>query len=215
MTNRKIVLFIVLLLTLTVTAYILLVVIPERVAENAYDGARKIGEDLRRAFQFTPSITVNNTVVIEQQASVLELATTSQYFRHRYEWVNSWMKSTKKIQIEGSFQAKAGFDLNERFTINITNGTAIVTVPAAKLLSLSPGNDIVARDENGIWNWVNEDDRNTALNAFITDAQKYAQRSPILKQAQRNLEEQLKTILKTHGKEAIIRYEQDETITPR
>ena len=60
--SRKIILYVVLLIAICVSAYVLLVVIPSRMAEQTYNGARKIGQDIREAFQFTPEVKVNNTV---------------------------------------------------------------------------------------------------------------------------------------------------------
>src|SRR5687768_12790010 len=110
--NRKIILIILLLITISVTSYFLFVVIPARAVRQSYEGAKEIGRDIKELFQFTPEVSVNNTVVLEQQTPILELATLSQTFRHEYEWTNTWLNSTKKIKITGTMEAKAGFDLN-------------------------------------------------------------------------------------------------------
>src|SRR6187431_2788363 len=109
--SRKLILWIVLLITLCVAAYVLLVYLPRRMAEQAYEGARQIGHDISEVFKFTPEVRVNNTVVLQQQTPILELATLSQKFKHEYAWTNTWLNSTKKIKITGTFEAKAGFDL--------------------------------------------------------------------------------------------------------
>jgi hypothetical protein len=206
--NRKLVLVIVLLLTLSVTAYILIVVIPARLARQSYDGAKEIGRDIRELFHFTPEITVDNTVVLEQQTPILELATLSQTFRHEYVWTNTWMNSTKKINIRGTMEAKAGFDLNRKFIIRLTENKAYVTVPRAKLLSLEPKGDMAFSDENGIWNWVRPEDRSMAINAFTQNARTYAAKADFVQSAQKQLEEKLIAILKLHGKEVEIVYDE-------
>ena len=96
-TNRKLVLLIVLLVTLSIAAYTLLVFIPSRLAQQSYEGAKQIGRDIAKAFNVTPEITVNNTVVLQQQTPILELATLSQKFQHHYDWTNTWLGSTKKL----------------------------------------------------------------------------------------------------------------------
>ena len=73
--NRKIFLITVLILTFTIAAYWIVVVIPARLAEKTYEGAKQIGRDFAKVFSFTPEVTVNNTVVLLQQSPVLELAT--------------------------------------------------------------------------------------------------------------------------------------------
>jgi hypothetical protein len=206
--NRKLVIIIVLLLTVSLTGYILIVVIPARLARQSYEGAKEIGRDIKDLFQFTPEVTVNNVVVLEQQTPVLELATLSQTFRHEYVWSNTWLSSTKKIKITGTMEAKAGFDLNRKFIINITEDKARVTIPQAKLLSLEPKGDIAFSDENGIWNWVKPEDRSKAINAFTLNAKAYAAKADFVQAAQKHLEAKLTEILKLHGKEVEIVYDE-------
>jgi hypothetical protein len=143
---------------------------------------------------------------------ILELATLSQNFQHEYEWTNTRFGSTKKINIKGSFEAKAGFDLNKRFVLEITDDKARVFLPKPKLLSIESLNDIKFEDEDGYWNWVNMDDRSKAINAFSTDARKYAQQAEFVMKAQQAMEEKLREILKLHGKEMEIHYSESERI---
>lgn len=210
--NRKLILIIILLITICVTAYVIVVVIPSRLAERSYEGAKQIGRDISEAFQFTPEITVNNTVVLQQQTPILELATLSQKFQHQYEWTNTWLGSTKKINIRGSFEAKAGFNLNKKFSIEIHDEKAVVLLPKPELLSVESLSDVKFADENGAWNWVNMEDRAKAINAFTADARKYAAQAEFVTQAQESMEKKLTEILKLHGKEAEIRYSDIERI---
>lgn len=210
--RAKLILIIILLITVCVTAYVILVVIPTRLAERSYEGAKQIGRDISEAFQFTPEITVNNTVVLQQQTPILELATLSQNFRHEYEWTNTRFGSTKKINIKGSFEAKAGFDLNKRFALEISEDKALVFLPKSQLLSIEPLNDVKFEDENGYWNWVDMEDRSKAINAFTSDAKKYAQKAEFVNKAQQSMEDKLREILKLHGKEMEIHYSESPRI---
>jgi len=210
--RAKIILIIILLITVCVTAYVIVIVIPTQLAQKSYDGAKQIGQDISEAFQFTPEITVNNTVVLQQQTPILELATLSQNFQHEYDWTNTRFGSTKKINIKGSFKAKAGFDLNKRFALEITDNKATVFLPKPQLLSIESLNDIKFTDEDGYWNWVNMEDRTKAINAFTTDAKKYAQQAEFVMKAQQAMEDKLREILKLHGKEMEIYYSEGERI---
>jgi hypothetical protein len=212
--TRRIILSIILLIAISFTAYFVVVVIPSRLAEKTYDGARKIGRDISKIFSITPKITVNNTVVLEQQTPILELATLSQQFQHKYEWTNRWMGSTKRITINGGFIAKAGYDLKERFSIDIDDKKAIVTLPAPQLLSIQPMDNMTFRDEHGVWNWVNMEDREKAINAFNTDARRFAQQGKYIEQAKESMEKQLREILKSHGMEMEIRYVNRQRLGP-
>lgn len=210
--TRKLILIIILLITISITAYVIVVVIPSRLAERSYEGAKQIGRDISEAFQFTPEITVNNIVVLQQQTPILELATISQKFQHQYEWTNTWLGSTKKINIRGSFEAKAGFDLNQKFSIQINDDKAIVMLPRPKLLSVESLPDVKFADENGVWNWVNMEDRSKAINTFASDARRYAVQAAFVGDAQQSMEKKLTEILKLHGKEVEIRYSEVERI---
>jgi hypothetical protein len=203
MLNRRIILFIVFLITLTLAAYVLIVVIPARFAEQTYSGARRIAGDIRDTFRFTPEVRVNNTVIVEQEKKIAELALVSQRFRHEYTWTNTWMGSTKKILITGSFEAKAGFDLNKSFVVDVLDDKIIITFPPAQLLSLTPQHDLVFRDENGIWNWVNNEDRTNAVNAFTRNARQVADTDRYSRAAEEELKARLSDILRPHGKEVV------------
>lgn len=205
-TNRKLTLLIVFLVVVSITAYLLLVFIPTQMAERSYEGAKQIGRDIAGIFNVTPEITVNNTVVLQQQTPILELATVSQKFQHQYDWTNTWLGSTKKIHITGTFEAKAGFDLHQKFSIEIDNNKAVVTLPRPKLLSLESQGDVSFTDENGVWNWVHAEDRAKAMNAFVTDARAYSRQAQFVAQAQREMETKLREILLLHEKHVEIRY---------
>lgn len=206
--HARIILYIVLVAVITVSAYILFVVIPSRLAENTYSGARRIADDIRKAFQLTPEVTVNNSVIIEQETEILELALVAQKYRHNYNWTNQWMGSKKTITVSGSFEAKAGFDLQKRFVLEINDNIATVKLPRASLLSVEVLNDIQYRDEGGVWNWVNDEERSKALNAFTQNARQFADRPDFKQKAEKELERRLTEIMKGHGKQVVFQYEE-------
>ena len=213
MASRKIVLYILFIIVLTSAAYVALVVIPSRILHRSYDAARRLGHDIQHAFSFTPEISVSNTVVLQQQAPTLELATLIQRFQHKYQWTNTWVGSTKEISIVGSMEAKIGFDLNKRFAIEIDKKKAVVTLPEPQLLSVEPLGDLKFEDENGVWNWVNDTDRSNAINAFQADARAYATRANFAAQTKGVVEHKLTTILKNYVAEVEFRYD-DTAATP-
>lgn len=206
MISRNLKLLIILVIVGVIAAYIVLVTIPTQLAQRSYEAAKTLGKDFREAFHFTPEITVNNTIVLNQQTPVLELAVLSQNFEHRYTWENTWLGSTKQIAISGTFEAKAGFDLHQKFSITLKDDKAFILLPEPKVLSVESKGDISYRDENGIWNWVDPDDRTAATNAFITDARKYAEHAAFVQDAKSKMEERLKALLQPHAKEVVIQY---------
>jgi len=209
--NKKIVLVILLLIVLSASAYFMLVVIPAKVAQQTYDGARQIGKDIAGAFQLTPEVTVNNTIVLQQKTPVLELATIKQQFQHEYAWKNTWAGSTKKITIKGVFESKAGFDLQKRFSVALQEDRAIIVLPSPQVLSVELIGDVTFSDEHGIWNWVNQQDRANAIEAFQRDARTYARQADFIQLAKKKAEEKLSAIFKAHGKTAEIVFVEDSS----
>ena len=211
--SRNLKLLIALIIVGTIAGYVTLVTIPSELAKRSYEGAKTLGEDIRKAFNVTPEVKVNNTIVLNQQTPLLELSVLSQNFEHRYVWENSWLGSTKKIFITGTFNAKVGFDLRQKFSITLRDDKAYVTLPPPQTLSVESMGDIEYRDENGIWNWVRIEDRTRATNAFITDARRYAGKATFVPQAKADMEKELKVLLKPYAKEVVIDYQ--TTIQPR
>lgn len=205
--SRNLKLLIALIVVGTVAGYVIFVTIPTEVARRSYDGAKTLGQDIREAFQVTPEIKVENTIVLNQQASAFELAVLQQDFEHRYTWINSWLGSTKKIYISGTFKAKVGFDLHKKFSITLRDDNAYVTLPQPVTLSVESLGDITYRDEHGIWNWVDMDDRTRATNAFIRDARRFAAQADFVGDAKPEMESRLHDLLDPYADEIIINYE--------
>lgn len=205
--SRNLKLLIALIVIATSAAYVLLVTIPTQLAERSYRGAKALGEDLRKAFRFTPEVRVNNTIVLNQETAVFELAVLQQNFEHRYVWENSWLGSTKKIFITGTFKAKVGFDLHKKFSVNLRDDKAYVTLAAPRTLSVESTGDISYRDEQGIWNWVKIDDRTRATNAFIRDARRFADKATFNEKAKSEMEKRLKVLLKPYAEEVIVTFD--------
>jgi hypothetical protein len=210
MISRYLKLGILLIVVGALAAYVLLVVIPKQ----SYETARSIGKDFSEAFQFTPEVKVRNTVVLQQQTPILELATLKQQFQHRYNWSNTWMNSTKEIQVDGTFEAKCGFELNEKFSIEIDNKKATVYLPEPKVLSVESFGDMTFRDENGYWNWVNEQDRSNAVNAFIIDARTYANQSSFVQETKKVTEEKIRDLLSVYVDEVEFVYSEKIPLAP-
>lgn len=204
--SRNLKLLIALLVVGTIASYVLLVVIPTEMAERSYQAARTLGEDFKKAFQFTPEVTVNNTVVLNQQTPILEMAVLAQNFEHRYSWTNTWLNSTKQIFISGTFEAKVGFDLHRKFSIILKDDKAIVKIPEPQILSVESQGDITYRDESGVWNWINTDDRTKATNAFIKDARTYAAHAAFVHDAKEQIEKRLRLLLQPYAKDVAIEY---------
>ena len=186
--------FALVLVAAAISYYVLFVKAPTDLARNLATGVRE-------AFQITPRVTVNQTIVVAENMPIAELATTARDVYVDHTWSHTWMGSTKTIQLQAAFTAKAGFDLTSPFAIAITNRPLSVTatLPPAKLLSLEMKSYRVIRDEDGWWNRLTEADRETAMHDLHALARTQAEHSDLLAEAQRTVEQRLTDIVERNG----------------
>jgi len=166
------------------------------VKEETFDSASRMANGFKSAFNFTPQVTVNGVTEIEQASSVMELATASQGVLEHYQWSQTWFGSTKTMELQGTYQAKAGFDLREPFRVSMEPGRVTATLPAPKLLSIEMTGYKVLRDEDGWWNKINAGDRERAMAAMQDEARAKAAQSGILDEAKTRFKQQFGDMVK-------------------
>lgn len=156
---------------------------------------------IKEIFNFTPRVTVNQTVVIEQSAPIMEVATVARQVMVDHAWSHTWLGSTKSIRLIGTFTAKAGFDLKEPFTIAIERNPLRVraAMPPARLLSLTMVSYRIALDESGWWNKVSDADREAAVRDLQSAARTRAEDSGILDEARATAEQRIREIVERNG----------------
>lgn len=178
----------------TFVAYRLLIQAPAELAQATADGFRSL-------FQVTPRVTVNETVIIEQTSSIIEIATVSRPLLVDHEWSDTWLGSTKSLRVRGTFTAKAGFDLKKPFEIVVGSSPLRVTarLPRPELLSLQMDSFEILRDESGWWNRLTEEDRTKAVTTLQSVARDKAEGSGILDEAQRSAHNRIRELVERNG----------------
>ncbi|MBI5472785.1 MAG: DUF4230 domain-containing protein [Ignavibacteriae bacterium] len=174
-------------------AYVVVVKIPS-------DLAAGIAKGVNEAFNFTPQVKMENTVVIEQTVPITELAIVSRDISVDYTWSHEWLGSTKTIALRGTFTAKAGFDLREPFAIEITKYpiTVRANMPAPQLLSVQMNTYKILEDESGWWNRITNADRELAVAALQHRAREEAINSGMLAETRAAIEARIAEIVRKH-----------------
>ena len=165
------------------------------------DLAHHTAQGINELFNFTPQVRIDQTIIIEQNTPIPELATVSRDVYVDHTWSHTGLGSTKMTQLRGSFTAKAGFDLREPFNITIERNPlrVLADMPSPKLLSLGINTYKIARDESGWWNRISSDDRESALNQLQTIARAKAETSGILNEARASAELHIREIVERNG----------------
>lgn len=165
-----------------------------RTTQGGYELTKQALADLSEVLQFTPKVIVGEKTVLQQDANIRELATASKNFEHTYAYTHSWLGSTKTIELKGQFLAKAGFPVNDQFTL-VTNEQSSATVlhyPPAQIISCELQSVRVLKDEDGWWNKLSSQEREAAQNKLIATAKEAAMKSDVLDHAVQSLAERLK-----------------------
>jgi hypothetical protein len=172
-------------------------------AEPAVELAKRIADGISRRLQFRPEVRIDQVTVLERETPVLELATVRREFSHDYEWEHQWLGSTKRLHLRGTFAAKAGYDLNEKFYFEINSDDLQVQLglPEPRVL----GVEMVAyraEEEEGYWNKLSAEEREQAVNALLASARAAAAKdAALLGEARRMLDVQVGDVVREAGSE--------------
>ena len=195
-----------LLLLAVLTARYVFVELPARVAERATHGlalsAGEIANQVAAAFQVRPKVVVARKTLVEQQAEVLKLVTLEQSLTERERLDESWLHSTKSLEVEADFVVRAGFDLAKPFVVEIEERTGAlrVTLPPAEILSTEVHDVRFVQDEDGWWNRINDDDRERTLRDLRLRVGLQARESDLLAKARASAEKRLTDLLASSGR---------------
>src|SRR5512132_762721 len=155
------------LVALTIAMTILIIFLrleswPARTARQSTAELERIGKNLRVAFidiaHLQPRIIINNRVYMEQTRPVSELVVLSRRIEVEHELLHSWVGSSKRVKLHGTFNVKAGFDLRQNLSIDIRPNEIIVQLPHAQILGIEEGQLDVLAFEHGLWNRISGED---------------------------------------------------------
>ena len=168
---------------------------PARTARQSTIELEKLGKDLRAAFidiaHLQPRITINNRVYMEQTTPVTELVVLSRRIEVEHELLHTWVGSSKRVKLHGTFLVKAGFDLQQNLSIDIRPDEIIVRLPRARILGVEQDHVDVLAFENGLWNRISGEDLQSELSILPQLAREKAAESGLPAEAERTLQQQL------------------------
>ena len=174
---------------------------PARTARQSTAELERLGKNLRAAFidmaHLQPRITINDRVYMEQTTPVSELVVVSRRIEVEQELVHSWVGSSKRVKLHGTFIAKAGFDLRKGLSIDIRPDQIMVQLPHAQILGVEQQQVDVLAFENGLWNRISGEDVQNELSVLPQLAWKKAAESGLSAEAEEMLQQQLEQRIQT------------------
>jgi hypothetical protein len=174
---------------------------PARTAQRGVGELERLGKDLRAAFvdiaHLQPRITINNRVYMEQTTPASELVVLSRRIEVEHELSHTWVGSSKRVKLHGTFNVKAGFDLRQNLSIDIRPNEIIVQLPHAQILGLEQGQVDVLAFENGLWNRISGEDVQNQLSILPQLAREKATESGLPAEAEHALRQQIEQRIHT------------------
>jgi hypothetical protein len=174
---------------------------PARTARQSSAELERLGRNLRAAFidiaHLQPRITVNSRVYMEQTTPTSELVVLSRRIEVEHELLHTWVGSSKRVKLHGTFMAKAGFDLQQGLSIDIRPAEIVVQLPHARILGVEQQQVDVLAFENGLWNRISGQDVQSELAVLPELARKKAAESDLPAQAEQMLQRQLEDRIHT------------------
>ncbi len=168
---------------------------PARTARQGTAELERLGKDVRSAFvdiaHLQPRITINNRVYMEQTAPVSELVVLSRRIEVEHDFLHTWMGSSKRVRLHGTFTVKAGFDLQQELAVDVRPDQIVIELPHAQILDVAQDQVDVLAFENGFWNRISGDDVQNELAILPQLARQKATEAGLPVEAERTLQQQL------------------------
>jgi hypothetical protein len=194
-------------LLLALTACVLAIIlaggwmVQRRIAETK-SAAFAIADRVMEAIQVRPKVIVGRKTIVEQQSDVLQLVTTEKTITEHRRIDDSWLHSTKTLEIECDFVVRVGFDLSKPFVVEVNRTTSAlrVTMPPAEILAVDLRDVRFPHEEDGLWNKLTPADREEAVRNLRTEVEQRMKKSDLLAQARISAEKRLTDLLATGGR---------------
>ena len=178
---------------LVIVAAICAAVLMDRARIEASLLARDARGAVESVLHVTPTISVTSYVARQTNSDILELSTVEKQFPQQYSFEHTFLGSTKKLVLTGDYSVKAGFDLRDRFTIQIDQKTGMILAdfPSPTVLSVELKRFATVEDEDGWWNKLGPEDRAAAVNGMNAAARRSALQTNILEEARDSVKHRL------------------------
>jgi len=142
--------------------------LPARALRSASNQAEievaKVRDAFSDLFHLQPTIKVREKVVLGQMATAPELAVLSRNVEVTRDTMQVWWGSAKTIRMRSVYRVRAGFDLSQRFEVQVQGPEISIDVPRAKILSVEPVLTKIEELRDGLWNKIQACDVEKELN---------------------------------------------------
>ena len=147
--------------------------------------ARLMADEFKKMLNVAPQVTINSKVYLREASPIAEFATAEMPVTVDSTFTSTWLGSTKTISVEGVYVVKAGFDLNQGFSVDLQpqRKRVLVRMPNPRLLSCELKQSDITDQHGGVINWLSPQDHQAALEQNKREAEVNAGGNGLLRKA--------------------------------
>jgi hypothetical protein len=182
------------------------------VIRPANDLLHRADNAFARVFNLAPQTTIKGDSVVLEKSSIAELAVVARKTSTLIKHESTWLGSTKTLIVRGDFIAKAGFDLNQAFRMQIDQASGHVTVdlPRPKVLSVELKHHEILFSSPGIINKLGPEDHEAVMRVMYAKAREDVERSDLTEEAIQQVSIRLHDLLDSTARKITIRHDSIE-----
>jgi hypothetical protein len=156
----------------------------------------------------SPQVILNQKVIFTQSTNIAELCVARRDIFVEIEHVTKLGPVEKSIKLDGTFRVRAGFDLEDGFSIAIdsTNRHIVATLPRPVILSVHKRSFSENKGRDSLWSRVSAQEYENALNQVEFAALRNARNSGLEEEARKYLEERVQKTADAMGMTVELRY---------
>ncbi len=111
-----------------------------------------------------PEILYDDSVIVEKGEGASKLVVVEHPVEVRREMNHEFLRSTKRLRVEGKFKALAGFDLEKPFQIEVIDNIVQITLPEPEIIAIESDQLEISEMRNGLWNKLTPEEVEQAMN---------------------------------------------------
>lgn len=189
-----------------IAAVVAVIVVGHQVDETAtkmMGWAERMGDKIATLFQSKVSVENNSFTLAEKE--IAELAVVQRTIVSVTKYESSHFTSTALLIVRGVYHVKAGYDLEQGFamTYDAANKVVTVTLPAPKVLSITPEKQEVYHVQEGMLKGIEPKDTQEAYRQNLEHAKLEASEYGLLKEANARIAQRLNDLLGSDAKVVI------------
>lgn len=140
------------------------------------DKGAAVARRIRESMKFSPTVVVGDQVIEQGHSEVRHLVLRQMEFTQERLFTHTFLGSTKRLEVQGDFRARAGLDLSRQTRILVSEHRIVVELPEPEVLTVELEELKFIRDNDGLWNRIRPEERQEHLNILMSRARETAER---------------------------------------